>query len=77
MAELFDWRTIVSRRMVFGVGRLTEYRLVNDRVGTTFYLLRNRAAVVPVECFCWNDWCHGTRLWYRGSEESGEAQLVL
>ena len=23
--------------MVFGVGRLTENRLVNDRVGTTFY----------------------------------------
>ena len=37
MAELFDWRTIVSRRMVFGVGRLTENRLVNDRFGTTFY----------------------------------------
>ena len=36
MTELFDWRTIVSRRMVFGVGRLTENRLVNDRVGTTF-----------------------------------------
>ena len=42
-----------------------------------FLLLRNRAAVVPAECFCWNDWCHGTRLRYRGSEESGEAQLVL
>ena len=37
MAELFDWRTLVSRRMVFGVGRLTENRLVNDRVSTTFY----------------------------------------
>ena len=37
MAELFDWRTIVSRRMVFGVGRYTENRLVNNRVSTTFY----------------------------------------
>ena len=51
MAELFDWRTIVSLRMVFGMGRLTENRLVNDRFGRTFLLLRSRAAVVPASVF--------------------------
>jgi len=49
MAELFDWRTIVSRRMVSGVGRLTENRLVNDRVGTTFYCFG-----VELSLFLWS-----------------------
>ena len=50
MAELFDWRTIVSRRMVFGVGRLTENRLVNVRVGTTFYCFG-----VELPLFLWRE----------------------